>query len=150
MPTNEHDNDKCGKSRTDRIGRQAQDAGAAAAQRALAAHWRGQAARKRVAELRAWSGRSPLPLREATNRAVSAATALRAARERASEAYERAATAHEHAANAHDRAADAAEREGDMTRAIEHQRAATRDRTAASDDRSRSQQTTGSVYDAGN
>ena len=114
MATDEHDNGRCGETRTARIAPQAQDAGEAAAQRALTARWRGRAAGKRVAELRAWSERSPFRSREAA-----------------------------------DRAADAAEREGDMTRAIEHQRAAARDRTAASDDRSRSQQTAGSVYDAG-
>jgi len=150
-----HDNDRCGETRTDRIAREVQGAGEAAAQRALAARRRGEAADKRAAELREWSGHSPCELREAANRAANAATAARAAGERASEACDRSATAHEDAARAHDHAADAAERAGDMTRAIEHRQGAARDRTAASADRSRSHQTTatrggyGSVRDAG-
>jgi len=138
MVINEQANDTCGKARTDRIAREADDAGEAAAQRALAAR-RGEAAGERVAELRAWGGHSPCQSREAANRAANASIAAQAAGKRASEAYERAAAAHEDAADAHDRAA---ERERDMTRAIEHRHAAARDRTAASDDRARSQHTT--------
>ena len=151
----QHDDDKCGETRADRIARQSQEAGEAAAGRAVAARRRGEAASKRVAELHEWGGRSPGRSREAADRAASAATAAHAAGKRASEAYRRSATAHEHAADAHDRAAEAAERAGDMTGAIEHRRGAAHDRAAACDDLSRSQQPTatrsgyGSVYDAG-
>ena len=148
MVIDQHDDDKCGETRTDRIARQVKDAGEAAARR------RGQAAGKRAAELREWGGHSPGRSREPADRAASAATAARAAGKRASEACRRSATAHDHAADAHDRAAQAAERAGDMTGAIEHRRGAAHDRTAASDDRSRSRQLTvtrsgyGSVCDA--
>ena len=135
MVIDQHDDDKCGETRTDRIGRQVKDAGEAGARR------RGQAAGKRAAELREWGGHSPGRSRAAADRAASAAAAARAAGKRASEAWRRSATAHEDAADAHDRAAEAAERAGDMTRAIEHRRAAAHDRTAASDDLSRMQQT---------
>ena len=135
MVIDQHDDDKCGETRTDRIARQVKDAGEAAARR------RGQAAGKRAAELREWGGHSPGRSREAADRAASAATAARAAGERASDACRRSSTAPEDAADAHDRAAEAAERAGDMTRAIEHRRGAADNRTAASDDLSRSQQT---------
>ena len=92
MVRNQHDDHKCGETRTDRIARQAYDAGEAAAQRALAARRRGEAARKRVAELREWGSHSPCRSHEAANRAANAATAAQAAGKRASEAYNRSAT----------------------------------------------------------
>jgi hypothetical protein len=141
MVIDQHDDDKCGETRTDRIARQAQDAGEAATRRVVAARRRGQAAGKQAAELRDWGGHSPGRSRKAADHAASAATAARAAGKRASDGCRRSATAHEDAADAHDRAAQAAERAGDMTRAIDHRRAAAHDRTAASDDLSRRQQT---------
>lgn len=155
MAIDQDDNDKRGAAGTDRIAGQPQDAGDAAAPRALAARRRGEAARERIAGLREWGGHSPCRSREAANRAANTATAAQVAGKQASEASKRAATAHEDAATAHDRAADAAECEGDLTHAIEHRRAAARDRTAAPNDLSHNQQTTatrsgyGAVCDAG-
>jgi hypothetical protein len=133
MAINEHDNDKCGKTRTDRI----------------AARPRTRARRPRdVSSPRAVAARPPASFATAagthqTRPPTARQTQPLQLRPDACEhqRYKRAATAHEDAANAHDRAAEAAERQGNMTHAIEHREAAAQDRSAACDDLSRSQQT---------
>ena len=95
MVIDQHDDDPCGETRTDRIVHQAQDAGEAAMRRAVAARRRGEAASKRAAELREWGGRSPGRSRDVADRAAEAAERTgdmtRAIEHRRAAAHDRAA-----------------------------------------------------------
>jgi hypothetical protein len=151
----EHDNDNGGETRTDRIARQAQEAGEATARRAAAARRRGEAACIRVPELGEWGRHSPCRPSEAANPRGKRSYRSSDRGQASISGLQAAATPHEDAATARDRAAQAAAREGDVTRAIGHRPAGARDRRAGCDDLARSQQTTsprrryGSVCDTG-
>lgn len=97
---NQCDSDDYGKTRTGRIARQAQDAGEAAARRADAARRRGEAAGKRIAELRDWPGHPPGQSREAADRAAEAAECegdiTRAVEHRRAAARDRTAASDDH------------------------------------------------------